>query len=313
MTTPPNSAHTAAFRGIWPALLTPLNSDLGIDHARLAAHCKSLIARGCPGVTAFGTTGEGPSFSMAERQEAIEQLIANGIPAARIMVSTSCAALPETLALTRHAVSAGVHGCLMLPPFFLKGVSDQGIIDSYRYVIDGMGRDLPKLKLYLYHIPQVTGVSLSHHVIAALKAMYPDTILGIKDSACSTAHSIGLAEAFMKDLTVYVGFEPDLPDMGRRGSLGAISGLANFMPRVVHRLVTQPDAPATPVERERVIQLIGLLDGYSLMPALKGIMAMLSGEPGWLRVRAPLVALTADEFKALEKTIREFGIDPESD
>lgn len=307
------AAASQAFRGIWPALLTPLTENLRIDHARLAMHCKSLVSRGCPGVTIFGTTGEGPSFSMAERQEAVEQLIANGIPAAQIIVSTSCAALPETLALTRHAVSAGVHGCLMLPPFFLKGVSDQGVIDSYRFVIDGMGQDFPQLRLYLYHIPQVTGVSLSHHVIATLKAMYPDTILGIKDSACTTAHSIGLAEAFMKDLTVYVGFEPDLPEMGRRGSTGAISGLANFMPRLVHRLVTQPDAPATPAERERVVQLIGLLDGYSLMPALKGIMAMLSGEPGWLRVRAPLVALTADEFKALEKTIREFGIDPEFD
>ena len=313
MTTPPNPAPAAAFRGIWPALLTPLKADLSIDHTLLAAHCKSLLARGCPGVTPFGTTGEGPSFSMAERKDAIDQLIKNGIPAAQIMVSTSCAALPETLALTRHAVSAGVHGCLMLPPFFLKGVSDQGIIDSYRYVIDGMGDDLPKLKLYLYHIPQVAGVSLSHHVIATLKQQYPDTILGIKDSACTTAHSVGLAEAFMKDLTVYVGFEPDLPEMGRRGSTGAISGLANFMPRVVNRLVTQPDAPATPAERERVIQLISLLGDYSLMPALKGIMAMLSGEPAWLRVRAPLVALTADEFSALKKSIGAFGIHPESD
>ena len=307
------AAPGAAFRGIWPALLTPLTADLRIDHARFAAHCRSLIDRGCFGVTAFGTTGEGPSFSMAERQEAIDQLIANGIPAGQIMVSTSCAALPETLELTRHAVSAGVHGCLMLPPFFLKGVSDQGVIDSYRYVLDAMGSDLPQLRLYLYHIPQVTGVGLSHPVIATLKAMYPDTILGIKDSACTTAHSIGLAEAFMKDLTVYVGFEPDLPEMGRRGSTGAISGLANFMPRLVHRLVTQPDAAATPAERERVVRLIGLLDGYSLMPALKGIMAMLTGEPAWLRVRAPLVALTQGEFAALESVIREFGIDPERD
>ena len=324
MTTPLNSAQLAAFRGIWPALLTPLNADLGIDHARLAAHCKSLIARGCPGVTAFGTTGEGPSFSMAERKEAIEQLIAYGIPAAQIMVSTSCAALPETLELTRHAVSAGVHGCLMLPPFFLKGVSDQGVIDSYRYVIDGMGQDLPKLKLYLYHIPQVTGVSLSHHVIATLKQQYPDTILGIKDSACTTAHSIGLANAFMQGkapkLAVYVGFEPDLPELARRGSSGAISGLANFMPRVVQRLVTQPDAPTTPAERARVVHLIELLGDYSLMPALKAIMAILSSEANegsssddWLRVRAPLVALKPDEFKKLEKTIRAFGIDMQSD
>ncbi|HEY3048109.1 MAG TPA: dihydrodipicolinate synthase family protein [Polaromonas sp.] len=313
MIEPKNSDTTAAFRGIWPALLTPLNEDLSIDHSRFAEHCKSLIARGCPGVTPFGTTGEGPSFSVAERKEAIDQLIKNGIPASQIMVSTSCAALPETLELTRHAVNAGVHGCLMLPPFFLKGVSDQGIIDSYRYVIDGMGSDRPKLKLYLYHIPQVSGVSLSHHVIATLKKMYPTIILGIKDSACTTAHSVGLAEAFMKDLTVYVGFEPDLPEMGRRGSTGAISGLANFMPRVIHRLVTQPNAPTTPAERERIIKLLGLLEGYSLMPALKGIMAMLTSDKAWLRVRAPLVALTPEQFQALEKTITAFGIDTKSD
>lgn len=318
MTTSPQSnpaTNSSAFRGIWPALLTPLNPDLSIDHTRLAVHCKTLLASGCPGVTAFGTTGEGPSFSMAERKETIDLLIKNGIPAAQIMVSTSCAALPETLELTHHAVNAGVHGCLMLPPFFFKGVSDQGIIDSYCYVIDGMhnkaGGD--RLKLYLYHIPQVTGVGLSHHVISTLKKMYPQTIMGIKDSACTTAHSVGLAEAFMKDMTVYVGYEPDLPEMGRRGSAGAISGLANFMPRVVDRLVTQPDAPTTPAERERVITLIGLLNDYSLMPALKGIMAILSGDQAWLRVRAPLVALTPDQFKALEKTIQAFGLDPQSD
>lgn len=306
-----SSAATASFRGIWPALLTPLTAGLGIDHAKFAAHCKALIASGCPGVTAFGTTGEGPSFSMAERKEAIDQLVKSGIPAAQIMVSTSCAALPETLELTRHAVKAGVHGCLMLPPFFLKGVSDQGITDSYRYVIDGMAGT--PFKLYLYHIPQVTGVPLSHHVISTLKGLYPETIVGIKDSACSTAHSIGLADKFMKGLTVYVGFEPDLPEMGRRGSTGAISGLANFMPRLVKRLVTEPDAPTTAAERERVVQLIRLLDAYSLMPALKGIMAILSDDKTWLRVRAPLVALTPDEYKALEKAMTAFGIGAESD
>lgn len=317
--TAPLHDKPAAFKGIWPALLTPLKADLSINHALFAEHSKSLMAKGCGGVTPFGTTGEGPSFSMAERKEAIEQLIKNGVPAAQIMLSTSCAALPETLELTRHAVRAGVHGCLMLPPFFLKDVSEEGIIDCYRYVIDGVHQSegADKLKLYLYHIPQVTGISLSRHVIATLKQMYPDTILGIKDSACTTAHSVGLADAFMKDktlnMTVYVGFEPDLPEMGRRGSTGAISGLANFMPRVVGRLVKQPDAPTTPAERARVVKLIDLLSGYSLMPALKGIMALLTGDNTWLRVRAPLVALTPEKFKALEKTIRDFGIDLKSD
>ena len=310
-----SSAKSQAFRGIWPALLTPLRADLSIDHLKFAAHCKSLIASGCPGVTAFGTTGEGPSFSMAERKQAIDQLIKNGIPATQIMVSTSCTALPETLALTRHAVNSGVHGCLMLPPFFIKGVSDEGIIDCYRYVLDGMADVglLDKLGLYLYHIPQVSGVGLSHHVIALLKRMYPETILGIKDSQCDTAHSVALADAFMKELTVYVGYEPDLPELGRRGSTGAISGLANFLPRLVGRLVTQPDAPSTSGERDRVVKLLGLLKGYALMPALKGVMGALSGEEAWLRVRAPLVALTPAQFKALDKTVRVFGIYSQSD
>ena len=318
MTTPAALQHTAtkvAFTGIWPALLTPLNADLSIDHSRLAAHCKKLLASGCKGVTPFGTTGEGPSFSMAERKHTLDQLIKNGVPAAQIMVSTSCTALPETLALTRHAVSAGAHGCLMLPPFFIKGVSDEGIIDCYRYVIDGMADAglLNNLGLYLYHIPQVSGVGLSHHVIALLKKMYPETILGIKDSQCDTAHSIALADAFMKELTVYVGYEPDLPEMGRRGSTGAISGLANFMPRLVGRLVMQPDAPSTPGERDRVLKLLGLLEGYSLVPALKGVMAALTGEEAWLRVRPPLVTLTSDQFETLEKAVRTFGIDSQSD
>lgn len=302
---------SGAFRGIWPALLTPLTESLDIDHARLAAHAKGLIASGCGGVTIFGTTGEGPSFSMAERREALDMLVQNGVPAERIMVSTSCAALPETLALTRHAVSVGVHGCLMLPPFFLKGVSDEGIIHCYRQVIDAVAD--PRLKLYLYHIPQVTGVGLSHHVIATLKSEYPKIILGIKDSACTTAHSVGLAEAFMKDLTVYVGFEPDLPEMGRRGSTGAISGLANFMPRVVDRLVMQPDAPSVPADRERVIKLIRSLDPFSLMPALKGIMAKVTGDAAWLRVRAPLVALTPAQQTAIDKLVADFALNPAKD
>jgi 4-hydroxy-tetrahydrodipicolinate synthase len=152
-------------------------------------------------------------------------------------------------------------------------------------------------------------VGLSHHVIATLKHEYPKIILGIKDSACTTSHSVGLAEAFMKDLTVYVGYEPDLPEMGRRGSTGAISGLANFMPRVVGRLVMQPDAPSVPGERDRVISLIRSLDAYSLMPALKGIMVSLTGDAAWLRVRAPLVALTPAQLAAIGQVVREFSLD----
>jgi len=306
-----SAAPAAALRGIWPALLTPLTEDLGMDHVRFAAHSRSLLAAGCGGVTPFGTTGEGPSFSLDERRDAVDALVKNGVPARQILVSVSCAALPETLELTRHALSIGAHGCLMMPPFFLKGVSDQGVIDAYRYVIDRAAD--ARLKLYLYHIPQVSGVGLTQAVIAALQRSYPQTIVGIKDSGCELQESLALAKAFMPGLTVYVGNEPDLPELGRRGSTGAVSGLANFMPRLVDRLVMQPDAPGTAQDLARVKRLLALLGGYSLTPALKGIMAVLTGERTWLRVRPPLVALTDEAFAALEREIRAFGIDPDVD
>jgi 4-hydroxy-tetrahydrodipicolinate synthase len=112
---------------------------------------------------------------------------------------------------------------------------------------------------------------------------------------------------------VYVGYEPDLPEMGRRGMKLARPLMAPVLPRLVGRLVTQPDAPATPGERDRVLDLLKQLEPYSLVPALKGIMAALSGEEAWLRVRAPLVALTPDQFEVLEKTVTSFGIDSQSD
>jgi len=305
----------APLPGVWPALLTPLDAELGIDHRRFAAHSRALIAAGCGGVTPFGTTGEGPSFTVDERRAAIDALIEGGVPANRILVSTSCAALPDTLALTRHAIAVGAWGCLMLPPFFLKGVSDQGIVDAYRYVIEGTGDGAadPRLRIMLYHIPQVAGVGLSHAVIAELLRLYPDTLVGIKDSQCDRAHSLALADAFMPRLTVHVGNEPDLPTLGRRGSTGAVSGLANFMPRTVHRMVTQPDAPGTEADLARVQALLATLGGYSLTPALKGIMASSSGEPGWLRVRPPLVALSAAAQTTLERQLRSLGLDAARD
>ena len=295
------------FRGIWPAMLTPLDEALNIDHAKLVAHAQSLLKAGCGGVTIFGTTGEGPSFSLSERKEALEQLIARGFPADRIMVSTSCAALIETTELTQHAVDLGVHGCLVLPPFFFKGVSDEGIVNGYAQVIDSVNRN--NWRLYLYHIPQVIGVSLTHEVIRQLVSRYPKIIVGIKDSACDRAHSEGLAKAFMPPLTVYVGYEPDLTTMGPLGSTGAISGLANFMPRVVHRMVLSSTAPQTAQDAKRIDGMLQLLKPHSLMPALKGVMAALNHDASWLRVRPPLVAMSSAAYAEFTKEVDAFNID----
>ena len=310
--TPPTpAASTGALPGIWPALLTPLRADLGIDHARFAALARALIDAGCGGVTPFGTTGEGPSFSVAERIAAVEALVAGGVPASRILMSTSCAAPPDTLALTRHAVQIGAWGSLVMPPFYFKGVSDAGIVDFYTQLVAGV--DDPRLRIMLYHIPQVSGVGLSHAVIAELLRRHPGTWVGIKDSQCETAHSLALADAFMSRLTIHVGNEPDLPALGRRGSTGAVSGLANFMPRTVHRLVAEPDALSTQAGLARVKQLLGALGGYALIPALKGIMALRDADTAWLRVRPTLLALDESGLARLRDDLARIGFDPQHD
>lgn len=305
--------------GIWPALMTPLDAALAIDHARFAAHARALLEAGCVGVTPFGTTGEGPSFSVAERRAAVEALVAGDVPVDRILVSVSCAALPDTVALVRHAQDIGAWGVLLMPPFFFKGVSDEGIVESYRQVLDATA-DRP-LRVVLYHIPQVSAVGLSHGVIAELLRRYPKRIVAIKDSACDRVQSLAYAEAFMRPqgqacgpaIGVHVGNELDLPALAALGSRGAVSGLANFMPRLVHRLATEADPARSVVEHGRVERLLAWLGGYALIPALKAVMAAQTGHPGWLRVRAPLCALDADRFENFRRELATLGLDPAHD
>jgi len=309
------SASVPGLPGIWPALMTPLRADLSIDHARFAAHARRLLEAGCGGVTPFGTTGEGPSFTVAERRDAVDALIAAGVPASRILVSVGCAALPDAVALVRHAQDVGAWGVLLLPPFYFKGVSDAGLVDALSQVLDAVA-DRP-LRVVLYHIPQVAAVSLSHGVIAEMLRRYPKNIVAIKDSQCARAHSLALAEAFMApgspQMGVHVGNELDLPALAARGSRGAVSGLANFMPRAVHRLATEPDATRTAADHARVARLLGWLGGYALVPALKAIMAAQTGDAAWLRVRAPLVAIGVDQFKTFSHELAALGLNPSTD
>ena len=286
-------------QGVWPAMLTPLTSEGAVDHPRLVQHAQRLMDAGCAGVTLFGTTGEGPSFSMAERMAALDALLDAGVPATRVLVHTSCASLAETVLLTRHAAQRAVHGCLVLPPFFFKGVSDEGVLDCFRTVIDGCA-GLP-LRLVLYHIPQVAGVGLSHRVIADLLSAYPGVIIGLKDSACQREASLAYAKAFMPAMQVWVGNEPDVPELSSLGTLGAVSGVANMLPGLVQRLVTEREPAQVQADVARVQAFLSLVSGYTMIPAFKGLMAVIDNEPAWLNVRAPLRRLADAEFERLRQ------------
>ncbi len=306
-------ARQSPISGVWPALLTPLDARLGIDIARFAAHAQALLGAGCSGVTPFGTTGEGPSFSVAERQAAIDGLVDAGVPAAQILVSTSCAALPDAVALTRHAVQVGARGVLLLPPFFLKGVPDAGIVDFYAQLIAQV--DDPRLRIMLYNIPQVSGVALSPALIQTLLQRFPQTLIGLKDSGCQRDISLGYADALMPPLQVWVGNEPDLQTLADRGSLGAVSGVANLAPRLVARLVQGARASDPAADQARMLALLAVLlrGPWGLTAAFKGLLAWRSGHAGWRRVRAPLLALRDDEYGKLVALWQALGIDPARD
>ncbi len=309
MNTPAHIPH----QGVWPALLTPLNADLSIDIDSFANHAKALLDAGCTGVTPFGTTGEGPSFTVAERIAAVDSLIARGVPANRILVSTSCAALPDTVALTRHATEVGAHGCLMLPPFFLKNITDQGVIDTYRYVLDAV----PTARMVLYHLPQVAYVNLTQKALDVLTAQYPKTFIGIKDSSGNLEGSLAFANN-SRGMQVWVGNETHLRIMTEQGSMGAVSGVANVMPRLVQRL-TSPfdtngyDKADAAKDLTRVKAFIDILNTLGMAATFKGIMAIQNNDIGWLRVRPPLVALNDEKFKQLKAMMKDFALDASLD
>lgn len=311
--TSPSSTHRGV-HGVWPALATPLAADGSIDLDRFAAHVHALLAAGCRGVTPFGTTGEGPSFSVAERRAALDGLVARGVDPGRVLASVSCAALPDVIELTRHAQDTGCWGILLMPPFFFADPGDAGIVEAYRQVLDATA-DRP-LRVVLYHIPQVAGVGITAHIVGELLRRHPQRIVAIKDSAGDRAHSLALAQAFMAGgagIGVHVGHEPDLPTLGRLGSDGAVSGLANFMPRTVGRMVQQPDDPRVPADLQRVERLIEVLRRFSVIPAVKAVQSLLSGDAAWRRVRPPLKALDDAECEALARAIAPLALDPSTD
>ena len=303
--------------GVWPALLTPLNPDLSIDIDSFATHAKALLVAGCTGVTPFGTTGEGPSFTVQERIAAVDGLIARGVPANRILVSTSCAALPDIVALTQHATSIDVHGCLMLPPFFLKGISDQGVIDTYRYVLDVV----PDARMMLYHLPQIAYVNLTQYVVDTLVVQYPNTFIGIKDSSGDKDGSLAFAKN-SRGMPVWVGNETHLRIMAEQDtnhtSRGAVSGVANVMPRLVQRLTSKFDANGYDKNQAaqdlvRVKAFIDILNTLGMAATFKAIMAIKNNDMGWRRVRPPLVALSDADFERLKIMMKTIVLDKSHD
>ena len=278
-------------QGVLSPVVTPFRSDLSPDAERFVRHCRWLLSQNV-GLAAFGTNSEANSLSADERIELLDHLVAAGLDTSRMMPGTGCCALPETVRLTAHAMKVGCAGVLMLPPFYYKGVSDDGLFRSFAEVIERVGDR--RLRVYLYHIPPVAQVPITLGLIERLLKAYPDNVAGIKDSSGDWANTQAVLDAFAASgFDVFPGSETFLLASMRAGAVGCISATANINPGPIARLHATWQAADADRQQQRLDEIRTIMQSYVMIPALRAAIANWARDPAWTTVRPPLVPLTA--------------------
>ena len=280
--------------------ITPFKPDLSVDTERFVANCRALLADGADGLAPFGTTSEANSLSVAERIDLLDALIDAGVAADRLIPGTGCAALPDSIALTRHAIGRGCLGTLTLPPFYYKGVPEQGLVDSFAAIIDAVADD--RLKIYLYHIPQMTGVPITLTLIEALLAKFPGTFVGLKDSSGNWENTKATIEAF-PELDVYSASEALIPQNVATGGAGCISASANVNARNIKALMGALGTPEEAAIAAGVTELRKIFEGLPLIPAIKAATARRHDDDNYAIVRPPFVRLAATHDAAIARAV----------
>ena len=300
--------HTGQIKGVLAAALTPMDGNLNIDHEAFAGHCRRLLDAGCHGLGIFGTTGEANSFTADERIAALETLAGSGIPGKSLLPGTGSCALPEAVHLSRVALELDVPGVLVLPPFYYKGVSDDGLFRFFAELIERIAD--PRLRVYLYHFPRMTGVGFSLSLIGRLLEAYPGVIVGTKDSAGDWDRISTLCYEF-PDLEVFAGTERYLLDTLRHGGTGCISATVNVtsqLARQVHDAHEAGRNDEAEALQEHLTSLRSAIEEYPTIPALKSLTGRLTGEDGWQNIRSPLTRLEDEQADELLSRMRDLGL-----
>ncbi len=298
---------TQRIRGVLAPVLTPFNQRLEPDVKRFIAHCQWLVGKHV-GLAIFGTNSEAASLSVAERLSMTDALLAAGVPASRLMPGTGGCALTDAATLTRHAVSNGAAGALMLPPFYFKGVSDEGLYAYYSEVIERVGD--ARLKVYLYHIPQLTQVPITLNLIGMLRKRYPDTVVGAKDSSGAWDNSKAMIDNFAKDgFDVFPASESTLSTALPIGAAGCISATVNMNPGGIHALYQGWNTPEGPALQARADVIRKIFQAVPMIPAMKRVAAEFSRHPEWKHVRPPLVDLDEDQARTVLAQLAEASFD----
>ena len=282
--------------GVLSPVVTPFKADLSVDARRLTEQCRWLLTQDC-GLAVFGTNSEANSLSADEKIGLLDALVGAGIDTARMMPGTGACSIPETVALTAHAVTLGCAGVLMLPPFYYKGVSDGGLYRHFAEVIERVGDS--RLKIYLYHIPPMAQVPITLDLIEMLIADYPDTVVGIKDSSGDWANTKAMLDRHWPNFAVFSGNETTLLDNLRGGGAGCISATANVNPCAIAKLCREWRDPGAEAQQAALNEIRAAVAAYPMIPALKEIVAHYADDPAWATVRPPMVPLTAEQRSGL--------------
>ncbi len=293
--------------GVFAAAITPLNTDFSINETALVSHCRWLLKNGCNGLAVLGTTGEANSFSLQERMGIIDTLIDAGVPGGALMPGTGCCSIPETVTLSAHAVDNGAAGVLMLPPFYYKGVSDDGLFAAYSEVIERVGD--ARLRVYLYHFPQMSATPISWDLIERLLARYPGTIAGMKDSSGDYANMSGVAKRF-PGFGVFTGSDEFLSPLLGDGGVGCITAVANIASNLAAQVYAAwgaGDTAAMDAAQANLSAVRDAVSSYPLFAALKDIIADHLGDATLRTVRPPLVALDPGQAAELAKQLDQSG------
>jgi 4-hydroxy-tetrahydrodipicolinate synthase len=295
---------TQPFSGVLVPVLTPFTPGGEADAGRFVAFCRWLLDQGAGGLAIFGTTSEANSMSPGERMTLLDRLIEAGIPAQKLMPGTGACAMTDAVSLVRHAVDHGCGGMLMLPPFYYKGVSDDGIFAFTSGVIDKVGSSA--MRLFLYHIPPMAVVGFSLDLVGRFIRAYPETVVGLKDSSGDWSNTAALLEHF-PGFAVFPGSEVFLLKALRKGGVGCITASGNVNVPGIRKLYDNWRGPQADAMQAEVTTLRQALQAYPMVPALKRIVAHYHNDPAWAAVRPPLMPLDQAQSAALIADLTKIG------
>ena len=297
--------RTDRIAGVLSPVVTPFKADLSPDPERFVRQCRWLLSQNV-GLAVFGTNSEANSLSIEEKMDLLDRLVAAGLDPARMMPGTGHCALTDSVRLTAHAAKAGCGGVLMLPPFYYKAVSDEGLFRSFAEVIERVGD--PRLKIYVYHIPPVSQVPITLALIERLLKTYPGTVAGVKDSSGDWSNTKAMLDSFAASgFDVFAGSETFLLANMRGGGAGCISATANVNPGPIARLYANWQGADADAQQARLDEIRGTFQKFPMIPALKAAIAHYGADPAWVTVRPPLVNLAAESTAALAAELDRRG------